>query len=74
MVKDLVDLASILEKPNLEEETIRDINLTIRELLVIYRNASQNAYKPLEEQAKALLGTDVFAEWLNGPQAAKKEG
>ena len=63
MVDEIVKLASVLNAPNLEPETLQAINQAIRERLDV--KAVQAPQTP-EDAAKKLLGTDVFTEWTEG--------
>ncbi|RUS42279.1 hypothetical protein [Cohnella sp. AR92] len=68
MVDNILKIAQILNLPFLEEETIRDVNKMIRDLIGSLPRDKPAAGLSPQQQAAALLGADTVGEWLYGPK------
>lgn len=61
MVNEIVQLSEIASAPGLEQETIQEINLTIRHKLKQYRDS------PVDDSpADIISNPELFREWIHG--------
>lgn len=67
-------IGNLLQLPNLEEETVKDVNLALRTMVAPYIRAKppdeqQGGIDPFtqaQQEAMELLGPGVYAEWTEG--------
>jgi hypothetical protein len=63
MVEEIERIAGILHTPNLEQDTLKLLNETLREMISEYRKQMKEPKTP-----EQLMTPDMFREWLHGQE------
>ncbi|RGL38998.1 hypothetical protein DXC69_02980 [Paenibacillus polymyxa] len=74
MINEMIVIGNLLALPNLEEETVKLINKTLRDMVGQYTysrppDTELQATNPIAEAQKAvadIFGQSVLDEWMNG--------
>lgn len=80
MVEPIIAIGNLLMLPNLEEQTIKDVNQALRDMVGLYIRAKpvdgeQQGIDPFTRSQQAavdMLGPGVYEEWMNGE--VKRDG
>lgn len=66
-------IGNLLQLPNLEEQTVKDVNQALRTMVAPYIRAkppdepsSADPFAQAQQAAMAFLGPGVFEEWTEG--------
>ncbi|KGE20052.1 hypothetical protein [Paenibacillus wynnii] len=66
-------IGNLLQLPNLEEQTVKDVNQALRSMIVPYIRAkppdepnSADPFTQAQQAAMAFLGSGVYEEWTEG--------
>ncbi|WP_127580174.1 hypothetical protein [Paenibacillus koleovorans] len=70
LIESMERIAALLGTPGLEPETAKLLNETLRSMIQDYSSRGPKPVPP--EGNQAFIHPSVFAEWLNGAQAAER--